>query len=162
MFVQAGKRKISIVSTSLNLNVTPRVERVQGFKEAMLEHGIDYKKDWIIAAERANIIPSLEKIWDSPNKPEAFFAANDLSLIELLKFLKQKNIHIPRDVSVIGIDDSPFLEVVTTPITIIKQPTFEMGRDAATRLLELISNRSFLEKYEVQRYAPSLLERQSV
>ncbi len=162
LFVQAGKRKISIVSTSLNLNVTPRVERVQGFKEAMLEHGIDYKKDWIIAAERANIIPSLEKIWDSPNKPEAFFAANDLSLIELLKFLKQKNIHIPRDVSVIGIDDSPFLEVVTTPITIIKQPTFEMGRDAATRLLELISNRSFLEKYEVQRYAPSLLERQSV
>ena len=162
LFAEAGRTEIAVVSTSINLNVTPRIERIQGYKEAMRKHGLAERNEWVISADRDQIILELEKLWDSPSRPEAFFSTNDLSLIELLKFLKQKNVKIPDDIAVIGIDDSPFLEVVTTPITVIQQPTFEMGTAAAIKLLELLSTKSFQDVYEVQRYAPTLIERNSV
>jgi LacI family kdg operon repressor len=162
LFAEAGKRKIAVVSTSLELNVTPRVERVQGYQNAMAAHGLPFDHKWVIATERKQIFNALQELWNSEHRPEAFFATNDLSLIEVLAFLQQNNIRIPNDVSVIGIDDSPFLKVVSPPITVIKQPTFEMGRDAARKLLNFISAETIPDKCEIHRYAPSLIKRQSV
>lgn len=91
-----------------------------------------------------------------------FFAVNDLSLIELLKFLTSKNINIPQQVSVISVDDSPFLEISTPPTSVVKQPTFDIGRDAAKKILELITNATLEDIYEVNRYTPILIKRASV
>lgn len=157
-----GKSKLGLVSTSIARNVTPRVERIEGFKKTIDQLGLVVEERWIIAEERENIIARLEEIWNSDDRPEAFFATNDLALIELLKFIKQKQLAIPDDISIIAIDDSPFLEIATTPITVIKQPTFAMGKDAANTLLKLIEIKKFEEQYEEQRYLPLLVERESI
>lgn len=160
--VQIGHRKIGLVSMSLSQKVTPRIERINGYKKTLKQNDLPVKDDWIIAAERKDIIPELEKMWLKEETPEAFFATNDLSLIELLKFLRKKNLKVPEDVSVIAVDDSDFLEISATPITAIKQPTFEIGNDAASVLLDLIRNPQFEEVYEIKRYAPALVERESL
>ncbi|WP_394581335.1 LacI family DNA-binding transcriptional regulator [Cytobacillus firmus] len=160
--VEKGHKKIGLVSMSLSQKVTPRIERINGYKKKLKQNDLPVKDDWIIAAERIDIIPELEKMWMSKETPEAFFATNDLSLIELLKFLRKKNLKVPEDVSVIAVDDSDFLEISATPITAIKQPTFKIGNDAASVLLDLIRNPRFEEEYEIKRYAPALVERESL
>ena len=157
-----GKKKIGLVSTSIAKKVTPRIERIEGFKKSVAKAGLAVEEDWIVAEERGLIGAELQKVWDSGNRPEAFFATNDLSVIELLKFIKKNGLAIPDDLSVITIDDSPFLEIATPPITVIKQPTFEMGKDAANILVKLIENKSFEERYEEKRYSPALVERESI
>jgi LacI family kdg operon repressor len=160
--IQKGHGKIGLVSMSVSQKVTPRIERINGYKKTLKQNSLHVNDDWIIAAERKDIIPELEKMWLNEETPEAFFATNDLSLIELLKFLRKKKLKVPEDVSVIAVDDSDFLEISATPITAIKQPTFEIGNDAASVLLDLISNPHFEEQYEIKRYAPALVKRESL
>ncbi|MEI4768707.1 substrate-binding domain-containing protein [Psychrobacillus sp. FJAT-51614] len=160
--LQKNRKEIAIVATSIIRNVTPRVERIEGFKEALLKHNIEPVSEWIVAVKRTDIINRLEKIWSSHNRPKAFFATNDLSLIELLKFIKDKNIQVPQEVSVIAIDDSPFLEIWTPSITVIKQPTFEMGKDAVKSLLLLLNDDELDTEYQIKRYPPTLIERKSL
>ncbi|MFD1864381.1 LacI family DNA-binding transcriptional regulator [Planococcus chinensis] len=157
-----GYKKIGLVSTSIAKKVTPRVERINGFRKTVRELGLVLREDWIIAEERNRIGEKLQAIWDSKDRPDAFFATNDLALIELLKFVKKNQLSIPEDVGVVTIDDSPFLEIVATPITVIKQPTFEIGKDAAETLLKLIESKSFETEYEARRYSPILVERESI
>ncbi|TQR18254.1 LacI family DNA-binding transcriptional regulator [Psychrobacillus soli] len=160
--LQKNRKDIALVATSIIRNVTPRVERINGFKEALLDNGIEPNLDWIIAVDRENIKSQLEKVWSSNIRPKAFFATNDLSLIELLKFIRENNIQIPQDVSVIAIDDSPFLEISNPPVTVIKQPTFEMGKEAVRKLLLLMTEESLENTYDIKRYAPTLIERKSL
>lgn len=160
--VKKGKKKVGLVSTSITQHVTPRIERINGYKKAMAEYGLEIEEDWIIAQNKQEIGNRLQHLWDSTNLPEAFFATNDLALIELLKFIKKNGLSIPADIGVIAIDDSPFLAIATPPISVIRQPTFEIGQDAAHTLLELIGSKDFKEEYEERRYLPILVERESV
>jgi len=162
LLVKKGRSKIGLVSTSIAQNVTPRVERIKGFRKTLASHNLSIKEDWIIAEKRQEIGSRLQELWESGNRPEAFFATNDLALIELLKFIKKNNLAIPEDIGVIAIDDSPFLEMATTPISVIKQPTFEIGQNAAETLLQLIVSKDFKDQYEEQRYQPILVERESI
>lgn len=159
--VKKGREKISLISTSINQNVTPRIERIAGYKKAMAMQGLSIDEEWVIATNRYEIMNKLQCLWDSENRPEAFFATNDLALIELLKFIKNNNIAVPEDVGVIAIDDSPFLEIATPPISVIRQPTFEIGKHAAETLLKLIVSKEFNEAYKEKRYLPVLVERNS-
>lgn len=160
--VKKGKKKVGLVSTSITQHVTPRIERINGYKKAMAEHGLAIEEDWIITQNRQEIGNRLQLLWDSNDRPEAFFATNDLALIELLKFIKKNGLSIPTDIGVIAIDDSPFLAIATPPISVIRQPTFEIGKDAADTLLQLIGSKDFKEEYVEQRYLPILVERESV
>ncbi|MFD1427723.1 LacI family DNA-binding transcriptional regulator [Kroppenstedtia sanguinis] len=160
--VRCGHRKVGMVSTSIEKKVTPRMERISGFRKAMSAHGFDVPDEWIIAVRAPDIIGRLKQVWSSGDRPAAFFAANDLSLIELLKFVKQEGLHIPEDVGVIAIDDSPFHEVAATPLTVIRQPTFEMGKAAVEKLFSLIGGAPLDQVCEEQRFAPELVERDSI
>lgn len=159
---EAGHKKIGVVSPSLANQLTPRVERIEGFKEALQKRGIEPNEDWIIAADREEMIPKLEKVWRGNEKPDAFFSTNDISLIELLKFLNKNNLRIPEDVSVITVDDSDYLEIASTPISAIKQPAFDIGRRAANTLFELIDQSEFMDEYEIERFPPKFIKRKSI
>ncbi len=160
--LKKGHNKIGAVSMSITQKVSPRVERLTGFKKTLTENGITPDENWITTAERKEIIPALEKLWEQEDRPKAFFATNDLSLIELLKFLRKKKLQIGEDVSVIAVDDSDFLEIAATPISAIKQPTFQIGKDAAETLFNLIAEEKIEDSYDIRRYDPVLVERESV
>lgn len=76
--------------------------------------------------------------------------------------MKLKKVRIPNQVSVVSIDDSPFLVISTPPTSVVKQPTFDIGRDAAEKLLELITSPTLEEVYKIDRYAPTFVKRDSI
>lgn len=160
--IASNKTSIGLVSTTIAKGITPRIERVEGYKKALNKNGLKINDNWVIATKKENIIAELEVLWCEGTFPDAFFAVNDLSLIELYKFIKMKKIHIPDEVSVISVDDSPFLEISTPPTSVVKQPTFDIGKDAAQKIIELIKNEQLEDLYEVNRYIPILIKRESV
>lgn len=68
----------------------------------------------------------------------ALFAFNDLSAIGAIQALRENGIRTPRDVSVLGFDDVTAACTHRPPLTTIRQPLAEMGKQAAIALLSLI------------------------
>ena len=55
-------------------------------------------------------------------------------------YLQEKRISIPQELAIIGFDDYEWTKITTPPLSVIKQPSFELGRKAAEVLLNKIEN----------------------
>ena len=70
----------------------------------------------------------------------AVFASNDLLALGVLDVARELAIAVPTDVSLVGHNDMPFVDIVQPPLTTIHIPVAEMGRQAAQVLLENIKS----------------------
>jgi DNA-binding LacI/PurR family transcriptional regulator len=69
---------------------------------------------------------------------DAVFAADDESAIGVLEALKESDRLVPERVAVVGFDDQPLSAFLTPPLTTVRAPTEEVGREAARQLISLI------------------------
>lgn len=115
-----------------NLKISPKLVTYGDFK---LEFG--YKKT----------IDLLEKNL----MPTAFFAANDLIALGIIRALKTVGLSVPSDVSVVGYDNTILAELTEPPLTTVNQPIKEMGYQATELLIKkLKGERSTSEKITFQ------------
>jgi LacI family transcriptional regulator, kdg operon repressor len=160
-FVEKGYGRIGIMTTSLQRHVTPRVERINGFRKALKDNGIPVREEHIKSLELEWIQDGLHDMLSSDEPPEALIAGNDLTLIEILRYIKSNGINMPTDLALIGIDDVSFASLFTPELTTIAQPTYEMGKQAAELLLNKIKDPDFIEEKQIYRFQPELMIRQS-
>jgi LacI family transcriptional regulator, kdg operon repressor len=160
-FVEKGYGRIGIMTTSLQRHVTPRVERINGFRKALKDNGIPVREEHIKSLELEWIQDGLHDMLSSDEPPEALIAGNDLTLIEILRYIKSNGINMPTDLALIGIDDVSFASLFTPELTTIAQPTYEMGKQAAELLLNKIKDPDFIEEKQIYRFQPELMNRQS-
>jgi len=91
----------------------------------------------------------------------AIFAFNDLAAIGAITVLREAGIQVPAQVSVVGFDDILSAATNNPPLTTVKQPMKEMGRVAASTLLQMIhSEKQEWPKHPI-RVLPAFVERQS-
>ncbi|XZF76981.1 LacI family DNA-binding transcriptional regulator [Bacillus sp. AL-1R] len=139
-FIQNGHRNIAMITPPL---ITyPRMERLAGYKQALEDQGIEWNPDYVKSVEIKQMASELESMFSLSDKPTALLASNDLSFLEAMIFIKENNIRIPQDVSVIVFDNIQFANIYTPTITTISQPAYEMGKKAAELLLKQIKNES--------------------
>jgi len=158
--VENGYTRIGMLTTSLEQGITPRVERINGYKKALEKHSLPVREEYYAGVELSRMEAVLEEMFRLPEPPEALIAGNDLTIMEILKFIKKHNLAIPDQVAVIGIDEVSFSSIYHPPLTTIAQPAFEMGKMAAEKLLAQIKG-PYPEQREVQRFAPKLIVRKS-
>lgn len=65
----------------------------------------------------------------------ALFGASDQLAIGIMRAVRERELDIPSDISIIGYDDIDITSELITPLTTIKQPLSEIGREAASLLL---------------------------
>lgn len=75
------------------------------------------------------------------NPPDAFFAISDILAVAAEKAAISKGLSVPRDVAIIGFDDTVVSYVATPPVTTIRQPKAEIGEEAVKLLISLIEGR---------------------
>ena len=86
--------------------------------------------------------------------PTAIFCTNDLLAIGVVHGLRERGLHVPADVSVIGYDDVELAAMTDPPLTTVHQPTYELGATA----YELMQRGS---TPELRSFSTHLIERQS-
>src|SRR5699024_8515652 len=116
-FVSKSYKNIAIITTSFLDSVTPRIERINGFKKAIKENNLYLDKNYLKSVDAEEIQSTFEEMMNLKHPPKAVLAGNDFVLIELLKYIKKNKIIIPKDIAVIGIDDVPFADLYNPPIT---------------------------------------------
>ncbi|AOZ92237.1 LacI family DNA-binding transcriptional regulator [Paenibacillus crassostreae] len=118
--------------------ITPRVERLSGYKRALEDNGLEIRDEYIRSVPKEEVQEMLDKLLHLQHPPTAILAGNDVVLAEMLKYCSTHNLQIPEDISVIGIDDADFAHIYNPNITTIGQPTHDMGKQAARILLQCI------------------------
>ncbi|AGE22523.1 HTH-type transcriptional regulator [Geobacillus sp. GHH01] len=160
-FASNGYRRIAIVTPPLVPYNVPRMERLEGFRAAMRKRGLDVEDGNIIAADPDALPRELKKRFVEPERPNALFAINDLTLMGVLRFVKDAGVRVPDEVAIINIDDVPFADIYTPALTTIAQPTFAMGKKAAERVFEQMKAKK-ADGPRVFRFSPTLMERTSI
>lgn len=132
--IDQGHREIACMHSSLDYHVS--IDRLDGYKQCLLDNGIELKDDWIIdggyTMEQA--YKTSESLLSSKNKPTAIFATDDLKVISLYNTAARLGISIPNDLSIVGYNNGVFSTLLSPLLTGIEIPVKKLG-DVATDLL---------------------------
>ena len=72
-------------------------------------------------------------------RPDALVCANDELALSTMKALQRAGVSVPDDIAIVGWDDVMTARYVSPGLTTVRQPLYELGRAAATRLHERIA-----------------------
>jgi LacI family transcriptional regulator len=136
--VRLGHRRIATITGRLGMTVGQ--DRLEGYRQALLAHGIPVKDELIVEGdftERSGMMAMQSLL---PASPTAVFAANDVMVIGALKSLRAVGLKVPQDVALVGFDDTPIASVIEPALTTVRQPIERMGSTAAELLLNLLKD----------------------
>jgi LacI family transcriptional regulator len=156
-----GRRRIVYVTGPDTIRQC--ADRGAGLRRAVATAGVDPG-----AAIRRVEIPALNgdeghKATDrvlADGWPDAVFCANDVVALGVLRGLLEAGRSVPDDVALVGYDDIEFAATAAVPLTSVQQPAQQIGRTAATLLLEEISNPDGHAHQQVL-FRPELIARRS-
>lgn len=115
------------------------------------------ERGYLFALEEAGLLPyciergtfaissgyEIAKGWiDTGRIPPAIFAADDNIALGVMDALKNEGIRIPRDVSIVGFDDTHMASEFRPRLTTVRQPAEKIGREAVRQLLAAIDDTS--------------------
>lgn len=131
-----GCRRIIHITKELNRNVY--LDRYEGYKKALADHGITYHPEYLIINDisEAAMIDCLENdILKRKDIPDGIFVANDFGAAFALTTLKNAGVSVPQDIAIIGFNNDLFSKITDPPISTINYPGVEMGESIARILV---------------------------
>ena len=159
--VQRGHRRIAHIAGPQN--VSTGYYRCRGFRRACRElsklgvtPAVVYGTEFTVECGKITCRALLR---DHPNVT-AIAAANDMLAVGALQHLQSLGIRCPADISIIGMNDMPFMDAIAPPLTTIRTPTAELGKHAAAILVDMI-NGTPIQNRRVE-LEPELVVRKSV
>lgn len=114
-------------------------DRREAFADTLSEHGLRLRTDWACFADfsqRAGRAAAL-RILSQKQRPTAIFAANDVIALGVMEAAGELGLGIPEDLSLVGYDDIVYASLPRVQLTTVAQPTLEMGRIAASYILDV-------------------------
>ncbi|NLR93621.1 LacI family DNA-binding transcriptional regulator [Flammeovirga agarivorans] len=147
-FIDQGKKKIIHIQGSNSVSTS--FNRTLGYQEALREKGIEENPDFIIHCDHESEVKSALRRFFSKytfEEIDLITCFNDYFAFQALEYLKENNIKIPDDISLLGFANEP-LSIYTSPkLSTINQPAEEMGEKASELLLDEIEHNKKGESY---------------
>ncbi len=133
-----GHRRIAIVGGPESVSTAQ--ERRLGYERALRDHRIPIDPDLV---RRGNLRESGGRsetlaLLSLAEPPTAIFSVNNLTTLGVLRALRQLGVGVPEQMSVVAFDDLPIGDLLDPPMTVIQQPTYQIGARAAELLLRRI------------------------
>ncbi|QDH81309.1 LacI family transcriptional regulator [Echinicola soli] len=146
LLINSGHK--NILGIQGELYSVPNQQRAQGFAAALKDAGIDEINLKGDSFSVQNGYLETKLALQNTSTPSAIFAFSNTIALGCLKALKEDNLKIPEDVSLISFDDHPFLDFLATPITSVAQPESDIAR-LSTRFLFALINKTPLESQKM-------------
>ncbi|GHH58906.1 MULTISPECIES: LacI family DNA-binding transcriptional regulator [Gammaproteobacteria] len=115
------------------------IERTGGFLEALQRRGIELPPERVVEAGytfESGVAAAEKLLLGSKRRPTAIFTGNDEMAAGIYKVALRAGISIPRQLSVIGYDDSSLASRLWPPLTSVRRHTRDTGRTAAAMLIQ--------------------------
>ena len=170
LLLDAGHRRVGYVSSlrvrgpyrlGMDLGLSPVADRVDGIARAFREASAE----WDPALVKLNadsdeaLAAACAELLDSAEPATAVVCSDSLIALGVLGQIRLRSLRIPEDISVVAYDDFPWTELIDPPLTVVAQPVYDMGREAARALLRRLGHRVAAEQLPLRAH---LVERASV
>jgi len=138
--IDLGHRRIGLITGNLEMDCAR--ERLLGCQEALVESGLAPGPELVKTGDfhRSLAYQLTYDLLRLPDPPTAIFASNDVSAFGVMDAVRTLGLRIPDDVSIVGFDDIPDAQWTQPPLTTVRQPMREMGRQATRMLLDAIAD----------------------
>ncbi len=152
-----GHRRIAYITSDEDLH-TP-TERMLGAMQACAEMDVPFLTEDVRSGQYTTGGGALaaEALLQKPIT--AMFCFNDMMAFGALKTIRQMGLRVPEDLSLVGFDDVPFSALLDVPLTTVRQPAYEIGRETVRVALSEIEDGK-RSKQHIQ-FEPELIVRQS-
>lgn len=157
--VGLGHKRIGYISGNPNSSDGP--ERLEAFKALSKKLNLDQDEGLIVhgdftfeSGER-----EVQKLLSLKTPPTAIFAASDYMAIGAMRAIKAKGLSIPKDIALVGFDNTLEAAYVSPALTTIRQPLQEMGEAAVDLAIRSMEEEDFKPQTLVLK--PELIIRES-
>ncbi|SFQ67651.1 LacI family transcriptional regulator [Amycolatopsis arida] len=118
-------------------------DRLAGYQDALRAAGLPRTGRWVRRVEYH--LPSGARaaagdLLALPEPPDALLVANNPTAIGALEALAERGLRPGRDVGVVAFDDVPWATLMDPPLSVVTQPAYEIGTEAARMLLARIAD----------------------
>ena len=137
--IEQGFERIACLAGPVGHHATN--ERLRGCSEALAEAGRTIER----VVEHADYRPeggyrAANSLLDAPHRPDALLIFNSQMAAGAIRAARSRGLSIPHDLGIAAFDDASWTSLVTPPLTVVRQPTFELGRAAGEVLLNRTSS----------------------
>ena len=165
--INSGRKNLALVlgdSTRDELGLSQK-ERKEGFLQAIKDHDLKfnsrnvyYIEDYYF--EEGQIVFKRMQRYGS-DIDGIFCAAGDIVASGIMQEAKTMHVRIPEELAIIGYDDIFSSSLVDPPLTSVRQPLFQIGKNGYARMVRLLEG---TEEYKPNKfvYEPQLIVRSSV
>lgn len=158
--LKLGHRRIAVLCGLPGLITSE--DRLRGYLDALAAAGIAPDPELQLRGDydQQRAFESVSEAMQRPNPPTALVPFSNTMTIGALLAIRSLGLRVPRDISLVGMDDFDFAGVIDPPPTVIGVPIAQMAERSISLLLEEIeTKRKPSGKLEV--YSPMLIERSS-
>ena len=165
--INSGRRNLALVLGDSNreeLGLSQR-ERKEGFLQAVKDHGLSFSEKNIFYIEdyyfeEGQVVFKRMQRYGS-DIDGIFCAAGDVVASGIILEAKTEHVNIPRELSIVGYDDVMSSSLIDPPLTSVRQPLFQIGKNGYARMVRLLEG---TEEYKPNKfvYEPQLIPRASV
>jgi len=133
--VEAGHRRIGMVAGPHGFRSA--FERQQGYEQAIEDAGLPLQRTMIVQGDYTfdSGMRAAERLLDLAPRPTAVFCSNDEMAAGVLHVARQRGLDVPKDLSIVGFDDTPIASHIWPPLTTVRWPIATMARAAALKLI---------------------------
>jgi LacI family transcriptional regulator len=147
-----GHRRIGFIGSDLRL--TSGRERLQGFQNAMRAVGLEWYESWVeTATENTDLegYRAARTVCSGPEGPDALLVASSAMAGGVLRALRELELRVPLDLSVVLFDDPRWASFADPPLTVIAQDAYGLGARAAEIILSSLERGAKKPKRAQQR-----------
>jgi LacI family transcriptional regulator len=159
--VGLGHRRIAFIAGRADTDVGRR--REAGYLNAMATHGLPVDPGWVASGdftEHGAHEAALGLLEEAPsNRPTAIYTVNLISALGVRAAARELGHRIPEDLSLVTMDDHPFLAHTDPALTAVAMPMDEMGALGAQLLIDVVEGRPI--RHVVTATEPRLVVRAS-
>jgi DNA-binding LacI/PurR family transcriptional regulator len=158
--VGLGHRRIAL--TTGRDTIATGIDRIAGYLAVHERHRIAVDRSLFISGKfsQAEAYRSTTTLMRRPDRPTAIFALSNMMMLGVLNAVRDLSISVPGDVSVIGIDDFEFANIMNPPPTVVAAPVAEMAEKAIGKLLAEIATKN-APAQTMELFSPRLVIRNS-
>jgi DNA-binding LacI/PurR family transcriptional regulator len=153
--INLGHQKIGFIGGDPRFEVTQA--RLSGFHQSVRENDLlvsdDYIKHFQFDREQGEQVVS--ELLTTLERPTALVVTDDYNAFIVLSALKERNIHVPEDISIITFNNTVMSRLSTPPLTSVNIQSFQLGYESAQCVIEFIKDPSMMKKSVI---IPTIIE----
>lgn len=138
----------------INQKVSIGKIRMDGYKKALEDSGIPFQEKLVLDTENDEIKNRAAiKTLIQQHKPDGIFASVERLAISTIRVAQEEGIQIPEDLKLICFSCLDIADLLNPSLSVVKQPAFAMGKEAANFLFQTLH-----KPLELRRQQTTLLQ----